>query len=111
MKRKLPASYSSSIVSKPGQRTTPGVTVTRLPTRRVLFRAAAGAAALLGTASRLTQAQTKMSQGAAGYQDRPNGNQRCATCSHFEQPNKCQLITGSISPQGWCRLFAPTSGS
>ena len=79
-----------------------------LSRRRLLQGAAAGGAALLGAVR--GNAQIKISQAAAGYQDHPNGERRCANCAHFQQPDKCQLIAGSIAPQGWCRLFAPMSG-
>ena len=77
--------------------------------RRRLLQGAAGVAALLGGGA-AANAQIKISQAAAGYQDHPNGDRRCATCTHFQQPDRCQLIAGSISPQGWCRLFVPMSG-
>jgi hypothetical protein len=41
----------------------------------------------------------------ASYQDRPNGRQRCGGCKHFLQPNRCEIVDGGISPQGWCRYF------
>lgn len=78
--------------------------------RRGLLQGAAGAAALLGAGGNRAVAQIKISQAAAGYQDHPNVGKQCANCGHFQQPNKCQLIAGAISPQGWCRLFAPMSG-
>ena len=83
------------------------------PSRRMLLHGAAGAlgaAATLGLGTRRSAAQIKISQAAAGYQDHPNASQSCATCGHFLQPDKCQLLSGSISPQGWCRLFSPMSG-
>jgi hypothetical protein len=79
------------------------------PSRRRLLQGAAGAAALLAAAAP-ANAQIKISQAAAGYQDHPNGDRRCGGCVHFQQPGKCRLIAGPISPQGWCRLFAPMSG-
>jgi hypothetical protein len=41
----------------------------------------------------------------ARYQDRPNGRQRCGRCMHFLEPDGCEIVTGRISPQGWCRYF------
>ena len=78
--------------------------------RRCLLQAAAGAAALGGAAIRPATAQIRISQAAAGYQDHPSDGKSCARCSHFAAPDKCQLIAGQISPQGWCRLFTPSSG-
>jgi hypothetical protein len=77
--------------------------------RRALLRAGFGAvAALCGTAV-AAGAQIKISQAAVGYQEQPSGDRRCAICAHFRQPNQCQLVTGAVSPLGWCRLFAPAS--
>jgi hypothetical protein len=42
---------------------------------------------------------------AALYQDRPYRGQRCGRCTHFVRPNRCEIVTGRISPQGWCRYF------
>jgi hypothetical protein len=80
--------------------------------RRVLLRTAVGAisAGVIGLAGNRAAGQMKISQAAAGYQDHPTGADRCASCTHFQQPDRCQLIAGSISPQGWCRLFTPASG-
>jgi hypothetical protein len=78
--------------------------------RRSLLRAAVGAAAALCAGATAAPAQIKISQSAVGYQDRPNGNSHCANCAHFVAPANCKLIMGPISPQGWCRLYAPASG-
>ena len=55
-------------------------------------------------------AAAKVEQKAAGYQDQPKGDHRCGVCVHFAPPNSCQIVDGSISPNGWCKLFAPKSG-
>jgi hypothetical protein len=47
----------------------------------------------------------KMLKRVAGYQDSPNGNQRCATCAQFQRPNTCQIVEGSVSPNGWCKIW------
>ena len=43
------------------------------------------------------------------YQDQPKGNQRCSGCSHFVQPGACQVVAGSVNPNGWCLLFQAKS--
>lgn len=55
----------------------------------------------------------KASQSAAMYQDHPHGQDECDRCTHFI-PGKtasangtCQVVDGSISPKGWCVMFAP----
>jgi hypothetical protein len=65
------------------------------------FVAAAGAAVTRANA------QQKLTQAVAKYQDQPKGNQTCATCANFEAPNACKIVEGTISPNGWCMLFAP----
>ncbi len=51
----------------------------------------------------------KVSKAAARYQTRPNGNQRCGRCAHFLAPNRCEIVAGSISPNGWSRYFKPAA--
>jgi hypothetical protein len=43
------------------------------------------------------------SQVAVGYQDHPNGDQKCSQCSHFIKPHSCLTVEGVISPKGWCK--------
>ncbi len=69
---------------------------------------AAGISLSLMGAARAQQA--KVAQKAAGYQDQPQSNHRCAICTHFSPPNLCNVVDGQISPNGWCRLFAPKMG-
>lgn len=44
---------------------------------------------------------------AAQYQDQPNGQQRCSLCSNFQAPSACLVVSGAVSPNGWCKLFKP----
>lgn len=75
--------------------------------RRHFLRLAAlafGGAAAAGLGGRPALAQ--QSKQAAGYQDSPNGGQRCADCQFFNSRNRsCQLVAGEISPSGWCRFY------
>jgi High potential iron-sulfur protein len=42
------------------------------------------------------------------YQNHPNANgQKCSTCSLFKPPNACKVVTGTISPNGWCVAYSP----
>jgi hypothetical protein len=59
-----------------------------------------------GAAVRRAAAQTKISQAAAKYQDTPKDKQTCAVCVNFQPPNACKFVDGTISPNGWCMLFA-----
>jgi hypothetical protein len=65
--------------------------------------AAAWVAGRTGTA----EAQSKMSQKTAKYQASPKDGKACAACTHFEPPNACHLVAGTISLNGWCQYFAP----
>lgn len=47
------------------------------------------------------------------YQDHPKDGKRCADCTAFganaREPNAegtCRIITGPISPAGWCMAFS-----
>lgn len=80
--------------------------------RRSLLRGAglaagAGALAIAGLAAGPAAAQSKFSQAMAKYQPTPKGAQRCEGCIQFESPNACKVVQGTISPSGWCLLFAP----
>ena len=57
-------------------------------------------------AAAMQLAQAQVAQAQVAYQNQPNGAQRCEVCSHFQRPNACKLVSGTISPQGWCRLFS-----
>jgi hypothetical protein len=78
--------------------------------RRSLLAAAFGTGAGLALLATKAPAEMKISQAAVGYQDRPSGERQCSGCMHFRPPNQCQIVTGAVSPQGWCRLFAPATG-
>ncbi|HKS86360.1 MAG TPA: high-potential iron-sulfur protein [Pseudolabrys sp.] len=64
----------------------------------------------------MAQAAPKVPQKDAQYQDTPKNDQKCDICQYFiagTQPNApgtCQLVEGSISPNGWCALFAKKAG-
>lgn len=77
--------------------------------RRSLLQASAGAAVILGATAVPSAAQLKVSKPSVAYQDQPDGSKRCALCAHFVRPGSCQIVEGSISPQGYCRLFASAS--
>jgi hypothetical protein len=86
--------------------------------RRGFFRKAVGGAAVtgVGTFSILAMSRSVHAQLASGgyvwksialYRDAPNGPQRCGGCYHFFPPNACQIVESPISPNGWCRYWAP----
>jgi len=72
--------------------------------------AAVGSATLaLAGSPRIAAAAPQVTQEAAGYQPQPNGDQRCAFCVHFRAPASCELVQGTIVPNGWCKLYRPKS--
>jgi len=77
--------------------------------RRHLLRGASltacGAAVLAAVAIRPAEAGA-VTQAAAGYQPTPKGDQRCDNCSLFIAPASCKFVAGTISPSGWCKLYA-----
>jgi hypothetical protein len=48
----------------------------------------------------------KAPQKAVKYQDTPKGEQRCDNCALFEAPSSCKTVDGTISPEGWCMVYA-----
>lgn len=41
------------------------------------------------------------------YQDKPGpGGKKCAACRFFRKPHSCSIVTGTISPDGWCIAWA-----
>jgi hypothetical protein len=50
-------------------------------------------------------AAQQVSQAEALYQDRPKNGLNCAACTLFRPPRACVVVTGTISPHGWCRFF------
>jgi hypothetical protein len=55
-------------------------------------------------------AQEKFTPEAVHYQPTPKDGQkygaRCVTCMHFEAPSTCKIVSGVVSPQGWCTAYA-----
>ena len=63
-----------------------------------------GAAWMVGARPSVA-APGKRAQGAVGYQNHPNGIQRCEICAPFLPPDQCQFVVGPVSRQGWCRIY------
>lgn len=36
------------------------------------------------------------------YQDKPQNGKKCSQCRFFRAPSTCKIVTGKISPNGWC---------
>lgn len=72
--------------------------------RRAFVTASLGGTALI-VAGCSTLGLPKVSKATARYQDRPNGRQQCANCVHFVTPNRCTIVDGDISPNGWSSYY------
>lgn len=60
--------------------------------------------AALWTATQ-AKADSTVSKEQAGYKNSPNGSQSCAMCKNFKPPSACNVVSGDVAPQGWCKLF------
>jgi hypothetical protein len=75
-------------------------------TRRAVLAAGIGLAATTARADDAPQdAPPKISQTEAQYQAMPKGMFSCGVCTFFIKPTSCKVVTGAISPNGWCKLF------
>ncbi len=69
--------------------------------------AAVSTATVVGTDPGTAAAALKISQPAVAYQDHPDGDKQCSKCRQFQPPSSCKMVDGTISPHGYCRIFAP----
>lgn len=52
-------------------------------------------------------APAKSSQASVQYQTQPKGGQKCGNCMNFiAESNTCKRVDGTVSPQGWCIIWA-----
>jgi hypothetical protein len=58
-----------------------------------------------------TIADAKSSKASVKYQNKPKGTQKCSGCKFFipgktsKSMGTCQIVDGSISPNGWCAAY------
>ena len=63
--------------------------------------------AALGIAATLSPAQAADNKKQFKYQDKPGpGGKKCSQCRFFRAPHGCSIVTGTISPAGWCIAWA-----
>ena len=88
----------------------------KLISRRTLLKGTA-AVTCVALASALGRkgafaATGKSTKAVAKYQDTPNGDKECSNCSLFipgktsSENGTCQIVEGSISPQGYCTFYS-----
>ena len=75
--------------------------------RRQLMCWAPACVALALAAPRAALAQQKVAQAMVQYQASPKGGHQCSGCSNFVAPGSCKVVTGKISPHGWCSIWTP----
>ncbi len=68
--------------------------------RRTVLLAAAASALPLARAGAAT-----LPQSAVAYQDTPKDGKTCKGCKLFVPPSSCKSVSGTISPNGWCKLW------
>ena len=75
--------------------------------RRTLLQGVACAAPVIAATVRADRAwaQSKASQASVAYQDSPKGGQQCDNCMLWQPPNACNSVAGTISAQGWCKIY------
>ena len=61
----------------------------------------------LAAVPREALAQQKVAKSMVQYQDSPKGGHQCAGCSNFVGPTSCKVVSGNISPHGWCSIWTP----
>jgi hypothetical protein len=75
-------------------------------------------AALVPALAATTKAKAATSYGAVpqatvGYVTRTTNKHQCEDCKFYiaaavnTAPGRCQVVTGSIEPHGWCKLWSP----
>ena len=74
-------------------------------TRRQILRA--GLAAVGAVAAVSARAQDKLTPAMVQYQDTPKDGNKCSGCVNWEPPAACKIVSGTISPEGWCVAYAP----
>src|SRR5215470_5497762 len=70
-----------------------------------LYTAGFSEAAILLILSDAVRGQEKISKSPAKYQDSPHEAQKCSGCRYFIEPDSCQMVSGIISPDGWCQYW------
>lgn len=80
--------------------------------RRVALKTGLGllaATGAVGLASTARAQSAKADPSTVGYQTKPSNGQQCSGCVQFIAPAACKIVSGTISPSGWCELYSPAS--
>jgi hypothetical protein len=68
-----------------------------------------GGATFLAAATAPQPAAAKVAPQDVGYQPTPKGAARCDNCTQWQAPNACKVVSGNISPRGWCSIYVHKS--
>ncbi len=79
--------------------------INNISRRKLLLAAAIAAPAAVLVASSAEAA--KVSQASVQYRGTPNAGHSCGGCKLFTAPSACQVVSGKVSPAGWCQLWQP----
>ena len=81
--------------------------------RRLLhgLAVAGGGATLLASSFARPANAAQVSQKIVAYQDTPHGAQQCDNCAQFVAPSSCKVVEGTVSPQGWCKVYVKKPAS
>ena len=84
----------------------PRNSISDLSRRRLLQMAIVGGGAIVAaTLPTSAMAANQVGKSAVTYQDKPKGKARCDNCSQWQNPAACKLVSGVISPSGWCSIY------
>ena len=53
----------------------------------------------------------KLDKDNAKYTDSSTTQEHCSDCMMFISPDKCDLVDGNISPEGWCTHYEKSEDS
>ncbi len=73
--------------------------------RRSLLAGVAVAGSAPIFAMSVTPAMAKISQSAVAYQTSPKDDRSCSNCNLFQAPSTCKTVDGTVSPNGWCKIW------
>jgi len=65
------------------------------------------AGGVLATTAARAADDSKVEQSVVQYQTSPKDGAMCSGCTNFVAPNACKVVSGTISPNGWCVAYAP----
>jgi len=78
--------------------------------RRDMLRTGMMIATGVAVASTARAQDEKIAQELVQYQDQPKDGQKCNMCAQWVEPNACKIVSGKISPNGYCVAYAPKEG-